>query len=432
MRRGLRMAVMVLAANLLVLALLEGALWLAFLVADLDARVAPPMPKAEWRQPLCPSTGGKLELCASATERDARARPTSFSRKPSRQRIIIVGESFVHGLRLKESEAWPARLSHHLGGTYEVLNFGVCGSEMAGLDPLLEALPGLKPNLVILAIGNNEYTMAPYYGGLVGRHPVFFSAVAETLSATQLFGAMRRWIFSAFSTGPGKSEAGAKLGVGPFQPHVDALRGRPPRNLHLFPDMIADPDVTAFLEGIKRLNERFYRVRFRRAVARLKREGVRVVLATLPRRLQNPPILSGLHTAKRTQVKPLLEFMAGPNPGRRSGGEEADIRALAANDPRLAVAQYGLGNLLLRADDRAGAAAAFRRAAQWDLVPDVTPRINGIIREAAADFDAPLLDLAKMTEVWLGKEAPLYIDPIHMTADGADALAKLIAEHIQK
>ena len=429
--RALRMAAMVGAANLLVLALLEGALWVAYLAAGVDARVDPPMPRAEQRQPFCPARGGGLELCASAVERDARARPTIFKRKPPRPRVIVVGESFVHGLRLKEAEAWPARLGHYLGGTYQVLNFGVCGSEMAGLEPLVRAAPDLQPTMVILAIGNNEYTMAPYYGGLVGRHPELFSAAAEALSATQLFGALRRWVFKRVSSGPVKDGAAAKLGAGPFQPHVDALHGRPPRNLHLFPDMIADQDVTAFLEGIKRLNERFYRVRYRRAVAVLKARGVRTVLATLPRRLQNPPIISGLHRVAREEVKPLLPMMRGPNPGDGSAESAQRIRALGLKAPRLAIAQYALGNLLLKEKDRTGAAAAFRRAAQWDLVPDSTPAINTIIREIAADFDMPLLDLDRMTEVWLGNEAPLYIDPIHMSAAGADALAKLIADHLQ-
>lgn len=430
-RRGLRLAAMIVVANLLALALLEGILWVAFLTTGDDLRVEPPMPLATLHDALCPTDSGKLKLCASGAEYGARARPFVFNREPSLPRVIVVGESFVNGLRIKEKEAWPARLAHYMGDGYEVLNFGVCGTEIASLEPLIEILPDLKPSLVILAVGNNEYTMSPYYGGLVGQYPEIFSAVAETLSTTQLYGALRRKLMLRASASA-QEDGAASPGAGKYQIYVDSLHGRPPRNMHLFPDGLVDRDVAAYLERIKRLNERFFRVRYLRAVTYLREKGLRVVVATLPRRLRNPPLLSGLYSVNRDEVKSLVGFMRGDNIGVGSAVEVAKIRRLGEVAPRLAIAQYAVGNLLLSAGDRQGAIAAFRQAAQWDVLPDITPAINSTIREASRDYGVPLLDLARLTEVWVGNEAPQYNDQVHLSPAGADALAKIVAKYLKK
>ena len=243
--------VMVLLANLMVLATLELALWVVAMTTGHEARVPPPLPAVEAKKAICPTKSGEgLRLCASDADGGARAWDVPFKRAPGKPRIIVIGESFVHGFRLEREKAWPARLEHHLGGKFEVLNFGVCGSEIAGLEPVIEAASELKPRLLILAIGNNEYTMAPYYGGLVGRYPALFYDAGELMSASRVYGALRRWVLPGIAgyLPSGVPEDGGG-GAGKMQKYVDALHGRPPRNLHLFPDMVADPDVTAFLEG---------------------------------------------------------------------------------------------------------------------------------------------------------------------------------------
>ena len=429
--RLFRLAVMMLLANLLVLGVLEGVLWMVALAGGVDARVPPPLPQVEAKKPLCPATSGSgLKLCASHGEGGARAWGVGFSEAPARPRIIVVGESFVHGHHLPREASWPVQLQAQLGGRYEVLNFGVCGSEMAGLEPVIAATARLKPRLVVLAIGNNEYTMAPYYGGFVGRHPALFYAAGELASATQLYGALRRWILPrVYGHLPASVE---ETGAGAMQKYIDALHGRPPRNLHLFPDMLADPQVTRLLEGTKRLNERWFRTRYREAARRLQARGVKVAMATLPRQLDVPPTLSGLNSGTRAQMGSLMKQLLDPGAAEVRPDFVARVEAALQRDPYLAAALYSRGRSLLRKGLKDEAIAHMRQASQWDLVPDVTPRINGIIRAAAKDLDAPLVDLSLLTQSWLGDERRYYKDPIHLSDQGAAALAKMAAKRLKE
>ena len=433
-RRVLRFTVMMLLANLVMFGLLELGLWVLALTTGLEARVPPPLPAVEVKKALCPARGGEgVRLCAADGEGGARAWDVPFSKVPGKPRIIVIGESFVHGFRLARDEAWPARLEKHLGGKFEVLNFGVCGSEIAGLEPVIKAASGLQPRLIVMAIGNNEYTMAPYYGGLVGRYPALFYDAGEVMSASRVYGALRRWVLPGiYGFLPAGVPAESGRGVGPMQKYVDALHGRPPRNLHLFPDMVADPDVTAFLEGTKRLNERWFRTRYRQQVRRLVADKVPLALATLPRQLDVPPILTGLNRGTRQALGPLMGKLLDPGPTEVDPRFQARLVQALEEDPYLAAALYVRGRALLREGKREEGIRYFRRAAQWDLVPDVTPRINATIRDTAEDTGAPLIDLARLTEAWLGKEKRYYYDPIHLSADGADALAKMVAGEVRK
>jgi len=74
-------------------------------------------------------------------------------------RIVVFGDSLVAGLRLKQSDAFPAQLERALkakGHAVEVINAGVSGDTTAGgLERIRWAVPE-KTDAVILELGAND------------------------------------------------------------------------------------------------------------------------------------------------------------------------------------------------------------------------------------------------------------------------------------
>ena len=124
----------------------------------------------------CHESGGKTSHAEGAIEGDARKHGVStFSsaigsspRSPSGTtaamaeqpvRIVVLGDSLVAGLGLKQSDAFPAQLERALkarGHAVEVINAGVSGDTTAnGLARLAWAVPE-RTDAVILELGAND------------------------------------------------------------------------------------------------------------------------------------------------------------------------------------------------------------------------------------------------------------------------------------
>ena len=76
------------------------------------------------------------------------------------------------------------------------------------------------------------------------------------------------------------------------------------------------------------------------------------------------------------------------------------------------------------------AAAAVRKAVEWDLVPDATPAVNTIIRELAAENELVLLDLDVLAETSLLDPEAMFLDKVHFNAAGSDRVGQAAAEVI--
>jgi nucleotide-binding universal stress UspA family protein len=289
----------------------------------------------------------------------------------------------------------------------------------------VEAALALEPDLLVLAIGNNEHTMTSYYTGWPARHPVTFYRVSETLGSLQLYGLLGRALGGGLPKPSEAFERRVELDD-PVARAVYSARRRPP-DLSLFDDALASPEVTRLLEQEQRLKERIYRDRLEDMVRRAQDAGVPVLLATLPYRLRTPPVLSGVHGGDPDTVRALMRQL------REGGGRpnEAAIRQGLELDPRVAHFQYAQGELLLARGDRAGAAAAFRAQADWELVPDGTPSLEAIVREVAADQGCGLVDLATLSELSLDPGRALFLDRVHVSAEGARLVAEAFEDPVR-
>jgi hypothetical protein len=401
------------------LLLLEGGLQAAARIAGQDWRSSP-LPQHEPYPVVCPMDEEILTLCPEEGHGYERVRPEMFLADPGRPRAIVIGESFVFGLGIDLQQAFPAQLEDLLEGEAEVLNWGRCGSYAGKLMPAVEAALALEPELLVLAIGNNEHTMTSYYTGWPARHPVSFYRLSEALSRLQLFGVLGRALGGGLPRPSEAFERRVELDD-PVARAVYSARRRPP-DLSLFEDALATPEVTRLLEREQRLKERIYRDRLEEMVRRAQDVDVPVLLATLPYRLRTPPVLSGTHSGDPDTIRALVRQL------RVGGGrpDEAALRQGLALDPRVAHFQYAQGELLLARGDRQAAAAAFRAQADWELVPDGTPSLEAIVREVAAQRGCGLVDLAQLSELSLDPSRGLFLDRVHVSAEGARRVAELL------
>lgn len=92
--------------------------------------------------------------------RGLRAREFDWARSPGAARILFVGGSTTSGVAGPPEEAWPhlagVRLAAALGRPVEAVNAAQPGRRMDWLAPRLDALAGLRPDLVVVMLGDND------------------------------------------------------------------------------------------------------------------------------------------------------------------------------------------------------------------------------------------------------------------------------------
>lgn len=413
---------------LALLALAEGAARLVSATSGTDYRIDP-LPQLPRYKVLCPDSDGDgdgLKLCPDNRDKYDRVRPERFGRQPpaGQQRVIAVGESFVNGLNLKLDQAWPARLEGRLGAGVEVLNFGRCGTHTGLLHSIVEAAVSLRPDLLVLAAGNNEHTMTTFYVGWAGRHPLLVFNLLDVLSSWQLAGLVNRGLDRPIRPTVEWDVTGRRFD-NPVDQRIYAARRRPP-DLSWFKGGLAGREVTLALNQEGRLKEGIFRRHMQAMIDHAHGNGVRVLLATLPIQLTKRPELSGCSaddpdTCRR--LNNIIRHLRDDNPVDR----DAVIDRALALDSDVAELQYELGLRLLRQGKKQPAVAALHRASGLDLLPDNTPAINGIIRALAVDNAVPLVDLNSLSGRYLAQEKDLFLDRVHMNAAGSELVAAEVA-----
>ena len=386
-------------------------------VGDADLLQVDPLPVHPPQQELCPATGG-LRLCVDPVEGDARRRTTVFPETTDVPRVVVIGESFVHGFTLPVEASWPSQLGRQLPNV-EVLNFGFCGAYAGRLRSLLRAALGLSPDVVVLSIGNNEHTMTSFYTGWASRHPAEVYRLTRWLGRSRVFGLL--WhnlgdleVRESYEPAPG--------GQGdPIDQAVFAARRRPP-DLSVFPDRLASRAVTERIEAEQRLKEEVFAGHLDAMVREAQTAGAKVVLTTLPRNLDSQPTLSGTSGDDESVLHALF--------ARLDLGEDVVETGLSV-DGRVARFHYLRGKQLLEKGARKAALAHLRTANEWDLVTDATPSLNAIIRETAARHDVALVDLDSWSDGHIEAPHAWFLDVVHPSARGARAIAVEVAPSIE-
>ena len=425
-RRWYHKAALGLVVALGLLGLAEGVAQLVSLVSGKDFRIDS-LPQLRQYEVLCPAPP-QVRLCPDQGQRYDRVRPLTFASqpRPGTHRVITIGESFVFGLGLDLEQAWPAQLERALGPGVEVLNLGRCGTHAGLQHGIVEAAVSLKPELLVLAMGNNEHTMTTFYVGWAGRHPVMVFNMLDFLSRFQLAGQVNTVLGSPVRLQV-EWDVTRKQFDNPVDQRIYAARRRPP-DLSWFKGRLASYEVTRALTGEMRLKEQVYRRHLQEMIDYALDQGVKVLLATLPNQLGRAPELSGCHVDDPAVCR-RLEGLLAQLREQRTPNKDALIQQAMALDDKLAGVHYARGMALLARQEREEAVAALRRSVSFDLLPDNTPAINEIIRELAEDNDLPLVDLNAWSATLTGdpRARDLFMDRVHMSARGSEEVARLVA-----
>ena len=313
----------------------------------------------------------------------------SATRPGTTPRIVWLGGSSIHGgsRDITREEEAPGRAGALLG--VESLNFAGIGIDTVAIGAILENVLTLRPDVLVLYTGHNELGNAVF----TGRYGDARTAQIATLRAR--FGASRL-----------------------YQTLEMVIRGRETLTL---PSERNERQYTVGEATRTEIHWR-YEERLRHIVSVASSSGVKVVLATL---MSNP-------------VAPSMEFSC-PEAMKRAGFRGVRPEAMPVDqltDANIAAAEAmapGCRDLQWLRARRAGDVATLDELRDTDPLPVRADRtLNGIIRRVAAETGATLVDVeasARMAGAGLEPSA-WFLDPMHLTVDGHDALARMVAQGV--
>lgn len=391
--------------------MIEGLGWIYAWTFD-DLRV-PPLPQHPEYDVIC-TWGDMLKLCPDQGPSYERVRPEVFSKEPEQPRIVFIGESFVYGLGITAEESFPKQVGIELG--VEALNFGRCGTYASRLIPIAKEAVALKPDLIVLSVGNNEHTMTSFFQGYWGRRPLRNYQILRILGQSQLYGGLSHLM----GTSEIRIEETFDRVERHFEDEIDekifAARRRPP-DLSVFSQGLAGADVRAALEEEQRLKELIFGDQLHTLIALVQEGGIPLVLTTLPQEAFVPPALSGTQKQETKEIREAITKL--------------DYKKGMELDDQVAIFHFEHAQQLWRQGKKNEAIQAFERSVSLDLVPDSTPEINQIIRDVAEQHDVPLVDLRMMAWEYAGNPRDFFLDSVHLNPQGAHIVGMWLSTELK-
>lgn len=315
---------------------------------------------------------------------DRRLDPRLPTRKGTRPRVLILGESSVRGAAQTDRRYWfPDRLADR-APDLEVLNLGAPGQSLAGILRIVQALDPLEPDLVVLYAGHNEFS-----------HPIFAGDVTGS----------RLWLLPVYTL-MGRSWL---LGAGAALLDKRTYLPTPPR-AGATPAWVFTDD-RSLLESRATVLQRF-RADFTAIVAA---SPAPVLVSTLLRNFDYGP--TGVFVGDAGGEGCRQALTAGPHM-RPTATESAAAHAACGKDS--AVARWSAAQVTRAAGG--DPATAWRDSLALDPLPLRAPlEADDLIREIAAARGVPLVDLAAKLGPF--PEGRLFTDTLHPSPEGAQAIA---------
>ena len=318
-----------------------------------------------------------------------RQSPVLPKQAQSGPRMVWLGGSSLHGgtREIRPNEEAPGRAGELLG--MESLNFAGIGMDTVSIGAILDDVLSIQPDVLVMYTGHNELGNAVFTGRYGDASTARIATLRAQLGASRLFQTLEMLI-----------------------------RGRETLTL---PSEANEQQYTVDDATRREIHWRFEE-RLRHIVAEANRRDVTVVLATL---MSNP-------------VAPSMEFSC-PEAMRRAGfrsvrPEPLAVDHLAAADIAAAEAMSpGCADLQWLRARRSGDKAMLDTLRDQDPLPVRADRtLNAIIRRIAADTGATLVDVDTLArEAGDGLEpSAWFIDPMHLSVEGHDALARMVAQAV--
>ena len=261
--------------------------------------------------------------------------------------------------------------------------------DTVSIGAILDDVLSLKPDVIVLYTGHNELGNAVFTGRYGDAGTARIATLRASLGSSRLYQAL-------------------EMGI----------RGRETLTL---PSEGNEGKFTVSDDTRKEIRWRFAE-RLSHIVSKAEAAGVRVVLATL---MSNP-------------VAPSMEF-ACPDAMRRAGfpsfrPEALPVRDLKASDIAAAEAMSpGCRDLAWLRARRGADRETLDTLRDKDPLPVRAGRaLNETIRSVASETGAVLVDVDRMARAAGGGLEPSawFLDPMHLTVDGHDALARMVGASV--
>jgi len=337
-------------------------------------------------QELIRRTGAGIE----ANYQSVRKQPAVGLQRPgSEPRMIWLGGSTVHGgsRDITREEEAAGRAGALLG--MESLNFGGIGMDTVSIGVILDDVLSIKPDVLVLYTGHNEFGNAVFTGRYGDASTVHMALLRALLRKSRLFQSLE-------------------------------MRLRGPETLTL-PSEANEKQYTVDADTRNEIYWRFEE-RLRHIISTATDSGVSVVVATLMSNAVAPSMEFSCPEAMRRAGFPALRPEALPV----ANLSEADIAAAEAMSP-------GCRDLRWLRARRAGDKATLDTLRDEDPLPARADRpLNAIIRRVAADTGARLVDVDSMARKVGEGLAPSawFLDSNHLTIEGHDALARMVGQGV--
>ena len=353
--------------------------------------LGPPVPELAATLPggdgeLIRRTADGIQPAYQSTRRQA---PVGADRTSGLRRVVWLGGSSIQGgtQGITPNQEAPGRMGDLLG--VESLNFGGIGMDTVSIGAIIEDVLSIEPDVLVIYTGHNELGNAVFTGRYGDPSTARIATWRARLGQSRLYQALEV-----------------------------TLRGQ---------EVLALPSAATegqFVVTAATRSEVYWRYeeRLRHLVSVASASGVPVVLATL---MSNP-------------AAPSIEFQC-PEAMTRAGFSavrpeavavddllEADIEAATAMAPECP----DLSWLKARRDGDGRALDALRDADPLPVRAD--RKLNAVVRRVAAETGATLVDVDGFARVAGGGVEPCawFIDPMHFTVAGHDALARMVAQGV--
>ena len=388
-------------------------------MAELALRLLLPSPPVAWDpapyrdsgDPRGAVMGGgenRLDVPSSSRTAYTRLRRNRFIARPKAPgtfRVVLLGESAVYGFGLPITASLPWRLERMLAARCPSQKWEVISLAEEGIDcgKLLRslgwALDQLKPDLVLVQAGNNEYFSMLAYRAV---HPDYD---AQNESATRFF--RRCWIYGLlYKT------------VGCWQPPPSLPS--PPAGGALNETLVEKSDGGLVREVYER--------RLSIMVERCRAAGVPIVLCTVPVNLCAPPF---------QPTSPDVRERLRPAEALRAAGKPDEALALlrplqpALDHPRV---RWLTGLCLLERGSTDEARAELERVLDDDRQPRRAPTwTSDVVAEVGRRFDVPVCDvrarLSARGACGLSGDDE-FLDFCHLSAAGVRTVTEIWADFL--
>jgi lysophospholipase L1-like esterase len=341
---------------------------------------------------------------------------------PGTRRVFVVGESTVAGEPFGKPTSFPTWLQRFLqagedGQQWQVVNCGGVSYASYRLAPIVEECLAHQPDLMVLAVGHNEFLEERTYAPVLATPPAIRS-LYDQAHRWRLFRAARQTVLAATSR-PGD----------PSLPEVVQTRLDFENGL----DDYRRDDVH------RRAVIAHYEFHLRRMVRSAKQAGVPLILIRQPSNLADcPPFkceysprLSGTERARCEE----LVAMARTAAAKDLRGAIALLESAVAIDPTHAGNQFDLGKCCEALGDWPGARAAFLAARDNDICPLRTvSEMEQILSRIAAETRTPLIDAHALLEQQTTSGILggfLLVDHVHPSIAGHQLIARRLTEELE-